>query len=83
MYHVLKPSKYYVHNLQNYVVKAPPNSHTHKKSSLILNSTKQLHILSYSASRFNFEDKMGEAAQNNIQVNSPSGMLWHWLKLVC
>lgn len=29
-----------------------------KKSSLILSSTKQLHILSYSASRFNFEGKM-------------------------
>lgn len=55
---------------------------TQKKRSLILNSTK-LYILSYSASRFNFEGKMGEADQNNIQVNSPSGMLWHWLKLVC
>lgn len=29
-----------------------------KKSSLILSSTKQLQILSYSASRFNFEGKM-------------------------
>lgn len=56
--------------------------YTQNKSSLILNSTK-LYILSNSASRFNFEGKMGKADQNNIQVNSPSGMLWHWLKLVC
>lgn len=55
----------------------PPQTHANK-NSLALNGTKQLCILSYSASEFNFESKIGEADQNHIQVNSPSGMLWHW-----
>lgn len=66
-------------NLQNYVVKGSPDSH---KYSLALNRAKQLYKLSYSASKFNSESKIGEADQNKIQVNSPSGMQQHQLKSV-
>lgn len=55
----------------------PHQIHTNS-NSLALNKANQFYILSYSASKFNLESKMGEAEINLIQVNPPSGMLWHW-----